>query len=432
MVFLGLSNKMPFCRFLPFHPESILWKGLAVLGGSLAVIAPLVWFSPQQSPVIQDVAAKKGLLPLNREVLSFSFGVEEPAIALSWPHIEAELAFSLDPPRPGREAGPSEIDNSADGVRRRRSQSGRTYEQGINIWCKQSAQSKRISLPCSIGLRYLEEGRLGFSDGESSFWVDLIPAAGGQIQAIVWIETPFKEKLETERFITNLQESPILEPKEFAEGSPFRVLAEGRWLGPDVFFEKYGGGRLTQRIGIEAPQKGEIVEIQEEDWLVWSEGRWIRGVPLEGQKSPIARLASADSRVLILEGWGLDNYVRLSLPLTPAPLSKIRAEEIFTSIRIRSERQISCMMDKQCLILRCGDWILKTDGKWKILRKIEEKEAYKSGKILGELFVFEKIDSKQGQKFIQGFLFNPEKTQAIPVEMAANKHPVRKSKERIK
>lgn len=349
------------------------------------------------------------MLP-NKEALSFSFGVKAPTIAFSWPHIEPELAFSLDRPRPGKEAVPS----------------------CINIWSKQSGQSKKISLPCSVGLCYLEGGRLGFSDARSSFWVDLTPAAGRQIQAVVWIETLSKEKLEAERFVTSLQESPILGPKEFAEGSPFRILAEGRWLGPDVFLEKYGEGRFAQRIGIEAPPKEEILEVQGKDWLVWSEGQWIRGLPQEGQKPPMARLASADSKTLILEGWDLDNYVRLSLPLTSISPSKIRAEEIFTSIRIRSERQISCMMEKQCLILRCGDWVLKTGGRWKILRKIEEKEAYASGKILGELFVFEKIDSKQGQKFIQGFLFNPEKTQSIAVDLAANKHPARKSKERIK
>lgn len=232
-----------------------------------------------------------------------------------------------------------------------------------------------------------------------------------------------------ERFSARLQENPLRGPKEFAEGSPFRSLAEARWLGPNVFSEKYGGGLLCQRI--ETASK-EILDVQGDDWLVWSDGRWDKKNPTEKQKFPMARIASVDLKSLVLEGWNEESYVRFSLALGPVTFVKTRLDEIFNSIRVRSERQISCMLEKQWLILRCGDWVLKVDGKWKHLRKSEEKEAYKKGKTVGELFVFDKIDSRQGQKFIQGFLFNSDKTQAIPVDIAANKYTIDKNKGRPK
>ena len=86
------------------------------------------------------------------------------------------------------------------------------------------------------------------------------------------------------------------------------------------------------------------------------------------------------------------------------------------------------MMEKQCLILRASDWVLKTNGRWKVLRKKEEKEAYLGGKTLGELFLFEKIESKQGQKTVVGYLFNPEKSSMLPIELAPSKHPRQKDK----
>lgn len=77
------------------------------------------------------------------------------------------------------------------------------------------------------------------------------------------------------------------------------------------------------------------------------------------------------------------------------------------------------MLEKQCMVLKTGDWVFKTGGRWKILRKEQEREAYLNGKLFGELFVFEQIHAKQGQKMIQGRLFNSGRTQAVAIEMAA-------------
>ena len=165
-------------------------------------------------------------------------------------------------------------------------------------------------------------------------------------------------------------------------------------------------------------------------WLIWENDQWVQGELPDSQHAAIARVVSADQKALVFEGWNLENYVRIALPLAQNAPLKVRGDEMFHSIRIRSERQISCMLEKQCLILRCGDWILKTDGRWKILKKSEEREAYQKGKLAGELFVFEKIDSKQGQKWIQGTLFNADKTQMAVIDMQVNQHVARSAKRR--
>jgi hypothetical protein len=77
------------------------------------------------------------------------------------------------------------------------------------------------------------------------------------------------------------------------------------------------------------------------------------------------------------------------------------------------------MLEKQCMVLKTDDWVLKSNGRWRVLRKKEEREAYLKGKLVGEMLVFEQIHAKQGQKMIQARLFNGGRTQSVGFEMAA-------------
>jgi hypothetical protein len=83
------------------------------------------------------------------------------------------------------------------------------------------------------------------------------------------------------------------------------------------------------------------------------------------------------------------------------------------------------------MILKVGDWALKTGGRWKVLRKEEEKNAFLTGKLFGELFAFDQIGQKQGQKVIQGRLFNPGRTQVVAVELAAQSTQKRSRKGKV-
>jgi hypothetical protein len=206
---------------------------------------------------------------------------------------------------------------------------------------------------------------------------------------------------------------------EFVERSPFRQLGEAHWWGRDQFLGLIEGGERLE-IGT-----GEFIELREGDWLIWRAGKWEKG---EGPAldAPIARIQSVSSRAMVLEGWGLDGYIRLSLAMaSPIPF-KMRSEDLLSAIRIRSEKQISCMLEKQCIVLKAGDWVLKQGGRWRILRKKEEKDAFINGKLLGEMFVFEQIAQKQGQKVVQGRLYNLGRTQMVSIEM--NAQSVRKMK----
>ena len=401
-------------RFSPFYPQRIFWTGAALLGGVASIasgyllilsseeelldVSSVLWQSPIEK---SSQIAQNEVIKLN----DFSLELKPMQFEVPLPRIAQEFVFSMHAPRPGTVAAGS----------------------SIFIRSKQSAELQKANLPCKLGLQYVEGGRLAFSQEEPFlFWMELSQVPSGQIQALVFVETRKGEIEEADRFPVFLQESPIFGPKDFRDGSPFRVLAECRWFGQDLFFEKYAGGAILQKMGPEHAAKEDLLSLQKDDWLVWENDLWIKGPLPKDPTVPIARVSSSDSRALILEGWDGEAAVRIALPLYP-PL-KARGAEIFDAIRIRSERQISCTMDKQCLILRCGDWVLKGDNKWKILKRTEEKQAYRLGKITGELFVFENIESRQGQKYLQGSLFSPERTQSHDLEIPVAAHSNRRVK----
>lgn len=383
--------------------------GLSVLGGAVFIVMLFIWSMFPQGAVVERVSSKDASPFFAQKDLVLSLDGPDAPCPFPLPRIEPELTFSSVHSRPGATNEPRVI---------------------LSVGCKRSARSKKISLPSRLDLCYLKGDFLDFSETESLLWAELSEALSGKVQATVWADLPSQGKVEVERFVVAPQAIPIQAPHEFAEGSPFRVLAEARWLGQDVFSEKYDKMLPIYRIGMGDLQNGGGLAVGMNQWLVWENDQWVKSELPDDQRLPIARIVSADQKALVFEGWNLENYVRIALPLTPNAPLKVRGDEMFHSIRIRSERQISCMLEKQCLILRCGDWILKTDGRWKILKKAEEREAYQAGKLAGELFVFEKIDARQGQKWIQGTLFNAEKTQMAVIDMQVNQHVARSGKRR--
>jgi hypothetical protein len=212
-------------------------------------------------------------------------------------------------------------------------------------------------------------------------------------------------------FAVSGQECPIQSAHEFSEGSYFRLLAEAKWWGKDQF---RGSAVSGERLELGS----ELIEIQEGDWLVWR-GKWEKSEKPE-KDMPVARIQSSGLKALVLDAWDAEGHIRIALNSSIGTPMKIKGEDLFSSIRIRSERQISCMLEKQCMILKTGDWILKSDGRWRILRKKDERDAFLNGKLFGELFILDQISQKQGQKMVQGRLFNSVRTQVVPIEMFAN------------
>lgn len=322
--------------------------------------------------------------------LDIPFHLQTGSISLPLPRVDEALSFSYQRERPD------------------------IHEECRNflVRLKKMNQTRRITLPARIDFKFEKE--LQFSNQESAFWAE-VQSLGQEIVARFFVSREEKqEEIGAYRFIP--EEASFRSISEFSEGSPMKALAEGKVLGKDLFLKTYKDGATFQRLEI----NHQIIPVKESDLLVWKEEKWqpVATIP-EAQNLPLAKVSHVDDKNVIFDAWGLDGYSRISVSSLQQIPFKTKSDEFLSSVRIRSEKQISCMLDKQCFVLRVGDWVLKEENRWKILRKNEEKEAYLQGKVEGELFVFDRIDLKSGQKNIQGNLVNLARSQMISVNVIA-------------
>lgn len=412
-------------NFLPFYPHKIAYLGMVVLGAAFFLSVGFLSFLSSE-PLDCQTEGELKEREESSSALIFSLGLESKPTSILPPKISQELSFGFESCRPDESSLPV----------------------SVFVKIKKTGQSKRVILPGRFDLEFFEGEKLRFSEQAAlhrpskagspsicgkesdspSFWVELDSPDLKKIEGKVFIETPLFEIVEGESFIALPQEISLQSPQEFAEGSPFRFLSEGKWWGADRFREKYENGALFQRVEVGPFFKGQPIDLQEGDWLIWLDNQWVKGTLLQGAQRPIARVKSVQGKSLIFEGWEGNRYVYFALNSNSVPPLKMKGEDLFTSIRVRSAKQISCMLEKQWLVLKSGDWVFKSDGRWKILKKKEERELYCSGNISGDLFVFEKIESKLGQKWIQGQFFTADKSQVFFIDLAVPAHGIHKGK----
>jgi hypothetical protein len=100
------------------------------------------------------------------------------------------------------------------------------------------------------------------------------------------------------------------------------------------------------------------------------------------------------------------------------PRLQFKAEAMPSKIRLRSASQVSCALGKRRVILRVGDWLLKTPTGWRNLRRTDEIQSYLSHRLKGELLIFDAIEKEQGNWVMKGHLFDETRTQQLPLTLS--------------
>jgi hypothetical protein len=324
-----------------------------------------------------------------------SLGLGDEVVTFPGPQVQTDVALYLDPAHPSL---------------------GKEAKERFVLQLRKNGLTKKVSLPERVDLVY--DYGLRFATNEGLFWIELSKGPTDLVLVHVYIVGAEGDPKEVGSFLVKPETRPLRSCLDFPLTSPLRSLSEARFIGKDAFLAKYGEPKEEKwRFEIGQTGLGTILSLRRSDFLVWQEGRWQVKNALQETESPALQLVLADEKMAVFQGWEGDEYLRFGISfVTPSPL-KIKAEELFSAVRIRSKKQISCMLDKQCFVLRVGDWILKQDNRWKVLRKKEEKDAYIHAKIGGELFVLDRIDSKDKHKAICGAFFTPERSHCFPVEV---------------
>jgi hypothetical protein len=278
----------------------------------------------------------------------------------------------------------------------------------LQIRLKSSGLVQTVAAPCRVYLHFNDQGILSFETEKGPFWVDLTKEKDGfKIDAVV---EGLGTSAEHQEFIVSSQIPPIQKSDELTVGSPLKILADAQWVGTDL---------ASSLVTKEVRQRFKIglatLNVSLNDWIGWIGGQWVKienPAPLD--EVPIARLCAVGAKQAEWEAWG-ERFVRLACNLQPDLGVSLKAEDWITRIRVRSDKQISCVLEKQSLILHRGDWVLKERGRWRVLRKNEEREQLVQGTLIGDLFILDKIDS--GKKNIQGRFLGANRTQMIHIDI---------------
>lgn len=205
-----------------------------------------------------------------------------------------------------------------------------------------------------------------------------------------------------------------------------KALKGARSFSQDLLIQKYGGREYSSWkdkvvLHLATGTNTYACFVSPGDYLIYEEGEWrISSYENLKRDHPIAYIRAASGRSIEVEAWDETGFYPLHFKVDVEGGARLqhKPETMPSKIRLRSGSQVSCALGKRRVILREGDWLLKTSTGWRNLRRSEEIEMYLNHRIKGELFIFDAIEKEQGQFVMKGHLFDETRTQALPLTLS--------------
>ncbi len=206
----------------------------------------------------------------------------------------------------------------------------------------------------------------------------------------------------------------------------FKTLMCSKWWGIDHFLNiRNKEAAQKQRLEID----GDILYIDEKDVLIFKDGKWtVAGSNDNTLDYSVAKIKSINFQAIEIEAWDVVGSSKYSFSISPNPKAPflVKTDQLISSVKRRTNIHFSCIMDKQRLVLKEKDMLIKKDNRWKLLKKDVVLDDIKNE----ELFYFEKIEERNSKKFLIGYLFNPMRTNfqkiEVPIISFANQKRVKK------
>lgn len=197
---------------------------------------------------------------------------------------------------------------------------------------------------------------------------------------------------------------PVTKPyEEKTIPAPFVELFKSSYIGKDLL-----------RVGdnFHLLVNDESIFMKKGDLFAFIDQRWTKSEIVEKNDQPLFRIKEVNSAQLILEGWDLNGkyYTRALRVKKIRPPQKKPANWI-SQIRKRTKNKVSANVNGKRMFLKKGDWLVEKNKKWSALRTDLQKEKFLMLKGESDVFVFENIDEKKGDKKLVGFLYNASRTQ---------------------
>jgi hypothetical protein len=199
-------------------------------------------------------------------------------------------------------------------------------------------------------------------------------------------------------------------------------LKKGKMWAPDLFLHQWGGEEyrdLSAKHKVEIDNKVYFLSVG--DLLWWDGSEWKIGKSAF-EDAPLAKLLSTSSQSMTMEVWDPTGYIssRINVPLQHSSKVSQKPEDVITSVRPRSPSEITCQLGKRRVIVKEGDWWIKTDRRWRSLKTADDLEAFLHHDIQGELFIFEKIENTKGKTILKGRCFDKMRAESQPLSLVVN------------
>ena len=160
------------------------------------------------------------------------------------------------------------------------------------------------------------------------------------------------------------------------------------------------------------------------DFFIWKDNKWVVIKDLKQTASySLAQIKPVNSKSFRVDFWPKKAKTKATLILNKSHrISPLNIRNDFISdIRMRTQKQVSCKIEKQRFIIREKDVLFKKDGKWKIEKFYSFKKILKENKINSEFFVFDCIKRIGTKKIFKGYVFNKNRTQVLKIEKDISK-----------
>lgn len=224
--------------------------------------------------------------------------------------------------------------------------------------------------------------------------------------------------------------------------SNVKPLYIAKCYAPDAIFQVYGGEKYSQfaklyRLEIPSDGASTLSFVTEKDVLIWDEGLWRKPKGHENTREyPIAEVCSISPQKIELLAFDREGkeMTSISLFITSPHMTPPRWNDVFVKPKQRTLHSVSCKLGGKNVVLKEGDWYLKTSKGWKVLKNAEELEAYLHYKVAGDLFVFDKIRKTPQGKIIEGHYFDAKRchSQVVQLPLIEKKKSLDSEKKKIR
>lgn len=290
-----------------------------------------------------------------------------------------------------------------------------------------------------------KEGKRGlrFSASATSMWVKPISMNRHSVtfEACRFLEGEQKEERSQLLLspVDEIQRKRSISLGQKDEMPYVRAIKEAKHWGRDRLLEAYGGEeyrrlREKEKIQFGQDEQASASFVSSGDFFAWEDGKW-KSVPAASipPALPLIQIKSCSPRGIEAELWDETGFFNLPLKIATAPPAKSTGKEtpLFSAIRLRNGSQVSCIAGKRRMVLREGDWLIKTASGWRNLKRAEQIEECIHHKIVGELFIFDGLETSQGKTLLKGHLFDPMRSQMQTISFPVSPDKkVAKTKER--